>query len=120
MVVSNMSVVYGFIKFASLIIRQFYLPNPFEMFDYGVIYNLIATGFLVPITYIMVGFLYERRSVPFVGSLLFFIVYLLNTLVIWLFTIFSFNILACITIVLVYLVMFMMFIRLKNSVMGVY
>ena len=75
------SVVFGFV-------RQFMLPNPFEVLENGITINgIILTpyalnwiaGIFVPcFTRIMVGFVYESGSCPVFGSFLFMIVYVFN------------------------------------------
>ena len=41
--------------------------------------NLIAGAVFVPLSYFMVGLIYERESAPALGSILFTIVYAINT-----------------------------------------
>ena len=71
---------YRIIYFAGLLIRQFALPNPFTPFgDSADLINLIAGAVFVPLSYFMVGLIYERESAPALGSILFTIVYAINT-----------------------------------------
>ena len=75
------SVVFGFV-------RQFMLPNPFEVLENGITINgviltactlnLIAGAFVPCLTRVMVGFVYESGSCPVFGSFLFMIVYMSN------------------------------------------
>lgn len=47
---------YGIIALASAIIRQFFLPNPFECFgNYAFIINLIVEPFIHFLSYNLVG-----------------------------------------------------------------
>ena len=63
-----------------LLIRQFVLPNPFTPFgDSADLINLIVGGVFVPLSYFMVGLIYERGSEPAWGSILFTIAYAINT-----------------------------------------
>lgn len=59
----------------SYFIRNFHIPNPFESFQYGVFYNLLADIVLYPFTFIIVGMFYEKRSNPALGSLLYLLFY---------------------------------------------
>ena len=71
---------YKIIYLVGFLIRQFVLPNPFTPFGNNAeLINLIVGGTLVPISYFMVGMIYERGSAPAWGSILFTIVYAINT-----------------------------------------
>lgn len=114
MKVHIMKIIYKLIKISSFVIRQYFLPNPFEIFKHGDIYNWVASGILVPITFFMVGFVYDSGSAPFIGSLLFFAFYLLNTYVLILCSVFSFSTIACIIIGIVYIALFSIIIKVRN------
>ena len=82
---------YKLISALSVLIRQFCLPNPFECFgDSAVLINWIAGIVIVPITYVIVGLVYEKGSEPAVGSLLYLVTYALLTGVLCVMSIFSF------------------------------
>ena len=67
---------YGVVSAASLIIRQFLLPNPFECFgENAVIYNWIAEPILHVVTFSLVGLVYCRGSLPAWGSFLYLVTY---------------------------------------------
>ncbi len=67
---------YGFIKIISIIVRQFYLPNPFECFgDKAVIYNWIAEPVIHLIAFGITGLFYSRGSEPATGSMIYLVVY---------------------------------------------
>ena len=67
---------YWIVVTASTIIRQFYLPNPFECFgDYADLINLIAEGPLHLLTFALVGLVYTRSSCPPLGSFLYLVAY---------------------------------------------
>ena len=71
---------YKIIYLIGFFIRQFVLPNPFIPFgDNAELINLIVGGIFVPLSYIMVGLIYDNGSEPVLGSILFTIVYALNT-----------------------------------------
>lgn len=75
----------------SLLIRQFYLPNPFECFgDIGIFYNWCAGIILAPLSYALVGLVYRSGSAPAVGSLLYLLAYSGLTAILWILGLFSF------------------------------
>lgn len=74
---------YYLIYTISVIYRQFFMANPFENatieVPFGpVFFNMIIGAMLVPITYMVVGIFYKRRSSPAVGSMLFLMFYLVH------------------------------------------
>lgn len=72
--------IYKLISVLSLLIRQFCLPNPFECFgDSALLINWIAGTVMAPITYLIVGLVYEKGSEPVLGSMLYLITYALLT-----------------------------------------
>lgn len=76
---------YRLIYIISFLARQFLLPNPFAPLDDNAeIINLIVGGALVPLSYLMTGFIYDKGSEPALGSILFLVVYAINTGVIYL------------------------------------
>lgn len=71
---------YYIFSVVGFVIRQFYLPNPFAPLGTnadGI--NLLFGGLLVPISYVMTGMIYQKGSEPAIGSILFFLVYMVNT-----------------------------------------
>ena len=71
---------YKIIYLAGFLIRQFVLPNPFTPFGNNAeLINLLVGGVFVPLSYFMVGLIYERGSEPAWGSILFTVVYAINT-----------------------------------------
>lgn len=67
---------YGIVATASTIIRQFYLPNPFDCFGvYADLINWAAEGPLWLLSFTLVGLVYTRGSFPALGSFLYFITY---------------------------------------------
>lgn len=71
---------YRIIYFAGFLIRQYALPNPFIPFGNNAeLINLIVGGILIPVSYVMVGLIYSRGSNPALGSILFTILYVINT-----------------------------------------
>jgi hypothetical protein len=99
-----MNQLYRLIKFSSVLIRQFCFTNPFENVQNGEIYNIAAGFILLPLTFIMVGFIYERGSNPAWGSLLFLVVYFVNNSVLMLCGVFGFNLFMSIPIIVAYFI----------------
>ena len=81
---------YKLIVAISILIRQFYLPNPFEALGDGLIVNIgetpmafppeilnwIAEPFMHVVTFAVVGLYYDRGSAPALGSFLYLLFYL--------------------------------------------
>ena len=68
----------------SFIIRQFFLPNPFECFgSMALIYNWVAGLILAPISFALVGTVYTSGEAPAFGGFLYLIVYALLTGILW-------------------------------------
>lgn len=76
---------YELIKFAGLIIRQFFLPNPFEAMwpEYATVLNWIAGILLMPVAYFITGLWYKRGDGAAVGSFVFNVTYIGLTLLLW-------------------------------------
>lgn len=82
---------YGIMSTLSVIVRQFYLPNPFECFgDNAVVINWIAEPIIHAVALALVGLVYHRGDFPVVGSLLYLFTYAAITGVLALMGIFSF------------------------------
>jgi hypothetical protein len=94
---------YKIFAIASAIIRTQYLPNPFESLSYGYIINLLVEPFLHLLTYKVVGLYYTKGSFPVFGSLLYLIFYSAHVGLIFLMWIFDWNIIAIVTIFIIYL-----------------
>lgn len=63
----------------SILIRQFYIPNPFEPRADAWLLNLIAEPVMYMITFNVVGIFYARGSAPALGSFLYLIFYFIHT-----------------------------------------
>ena len=77
---------YAILKTFGFLIRQFLLPNPFESIcpEHAAVVNLIFGIILMPVSYIIVGRIYDRHfDEPATGSLMFNVVYIVLTLIIW-------------------------------------
>ena len=71
---------YKIIYLVGFLIRQFAFPNPFTPFGNNAeLINLMVGGVFVPLSYFMVGLIYERGNAPTWGAILFTIVYAINT-----------------------------------------
>ena len=102
---------YKLIFIVSIVIRQFCLPNPFECFgDKALVYNWIAGFVLAPVTYGLVGLIYEKDSMLALGSLLYLLFYAGLTGVLYLLGLASFAwwaILITVVAALLFVVLFM-------------
>ena len=82
---------YVIITIISVIVRQFFLPNPFECFgDIALLINWIAEPIIQVVAYRVVGMFYDKGSAPVIGSLLYMITYALIIGLLWMLGIFSF------------------------------
>lgn len=71
---------YRLFYFIGFLLRQFVLSNPFAPIgDNTDIVNWVVGALFVPITYFMVGAIYDRGSEPAWGCILFNIIYAVNT-----------------------------------------
>ena len=89
---------YKLMAAISILIRQFYIPNPFEALGDRLVVNMGNTSMLLPtevlnwvaepfmhgITFVIVGLYYDRGSAPALGSFLYLIFYCIHTFLLWL------------------------------------
>lgn len=86
-----MKKLYAIMAVISIIVRQVYLPNPFECFgDMAWLYNLIAEPIIHGAAFLLVGTIYHKGSFPALGSFLYLVAYAAITGVLALMGIFSF------------------------------
>lgn len=86
-----MKKLYAIMTVISIIVRQFYLPNPFECFgDTAWLYNLIAEPIIHGAAFLLVGTIYRKGSFPALGSFLYLVAYAAITGILVLMGIFSF------------------------------
>ncbi len=82
---------YGIMATLSVIVRQFYLPNPFECFgDNAVLINWISEPIIHVVAFALVHLVYHRGDFPALGSLLYLVANAAITGVLALMGIFSF------------------------------
>ena len=97
---------YGIMATVSLIIRQFFLPNPFAYLGVqGIIVNWIVGFIIHPIAFGIVGLRYIKGSDPAWGSFLYLVVYSAITGILYVMGLFAFAwwwvlcvIIMCITV----------------------
>ena len=86
-----MGKLYAIIAAISVIVRQFFLPNPFECFgDSAIVINWIAEPIIHLAAYWLAGTVYRKGSFPALGSFLYLVAYAAITGVLALMGIFSF------------------------------
>jgi len=87
-----MKKLYGIMAAISIIVRQFYLPNPFECFgNMEIVINWIAEPIIHVAALFLVGTIYRKGSFPALGSFLYLIAYAAITGGLALMGIFSFT-----------------------------
>ncbi len=111
---------YSLVKLISMLIRQFFLPNPFLILPdftltilnvnsvipssgFAPILNVLASIILVPVSYYVAGIYYEPRSAPAWGSFLFLLFYSVHTGLLHLMLLFGFTIWSIVFILLTYI-----------------
>lgn len=94
---------YRLFSFISLIIRNYYLPNPFGNLEYGVIINFIIEPLLQGVTFSVVGLFYQRGSAPAWGSFLYLFFYSLHVSLIILCGMFNFTRMAMAMVGILYI-----------------
>ena len=83
--------VYAIMVSISIVVRQFYLPNPFDCFgDVAWICNLVAEPIIHLAAYGLVGLVYHKGDCLVLGSLLYIVAYATITGILALMGIFSF------------------------------
>ena len=82
---------YPLVTVISVVVRQFFLPNPFGCFgDKALFLNYIAEPIIIALAYLLVGLVYKKASNPAIGSFLFLITYAVIVGVLRVFGIFRF------------------------------
>ena len=114
---------YTLIAGVSVFIRQFFIDNPYESLPFLTqetelwlpeVLNWATEGAFHLITFAMVGIFYRSRSCPPLGSLLYLLFYWANTGVFTLMCKASFSVVPVVLIIIVYIVVIIGFIVLKN------
>ena len=86
-----MKMLYSIISVVSIVVRQFFLPNPFECFgDTAWLYNLIVEPIIHALAFALVGLVYHKGEFPALGSFLYLVAYAALTGILALMGIFSF------------------------------
>ena len=108
---------YKLIAIISTLVRQFYIPNPFDALGDGLVVNIGETQILLPsgvlnwvaepfvhvVTFSVVGLYYDRGSVPVLGSFLYLLFYCVHTFLLWLMSLVGFSTWAVVVIVALYI-----------------
>ena len=121
---------YRLMALISLIIRQYYIPNPFEALGEGVFVNIegasillspdrlnrIAELFMHGLTFTIVGLYYESGfNHPVLGSFLYLLLYCVHTFLLWIMSLAGFSTWAVILIVILYVGCHVGLINLRNN-----
>ena len=94
---------YKIIKFIGVLVRFYYIPNPFSSLANGEIINYAAEPFLHIVTFGVVGIYYKSRSNPAAGSLLYTLFYFIHVGLLLLCRFFEWNRIAIIVIMALYI-----------------
>lgn len=103
------------IKVISILIRQFYMPNPFEPDPGAALFNWIAEPFIHLFTYFVVGLYYDAVSEPAIGSLLYLFFYFIHTGLLMAMGYFGWNTIVIILITLMYILVLCCISKLKDK-----
>ena len=74
-----MTMLYKLMSACSVIIRLFYLPNPFQATQFPELYNYLLEPVLHVLTFNVVGLFYRKRSALALGSLLYLVFYIIHS-----------------------------------------
>lgn len=108
---------YKFLAIFSIIIRQFFIPNPFDALGDGLLVNAgqdsmvlspevlnwITEPIMHVLTFAIVGLYYDRKSNSAVGSFLYLLFYCIHTLLLWLMSLTGFALWTVVLIVVIYI-----------------
>lgn len=100
----------------SIVIRQFYISNPFDVLGDGLVVNIgetpillspivlnwLAELFLPMVTFAVVGLYYDKGSAPAFGSFLYLLFYCVHIFMLWLMSLVGFTTWAVILIAVIY------------------
>ena len=121
---------YKLILTISILIRQFFVSNPFDALRKDVrlkigttytsispeVLNWVAEPIVHVVTFAIVGLYYERGSVPALGSFLYLLFYCLHTFLLWLMSVAEFSIWAVAFLITLYVGMHYVLLKiLKRS-----
>lgn len=101
------------------------IGNPFEVLGDGILINKVLLspqllGILIEpllhvLSYTMVGLLYKERSAPALGSILYLIMYVCNSFILYVMSLFGLKIWSSTIIIFVYLFLFIMVAKIVNE-----
>ena len=124
---------YRIIAVISILIRQFLLPNPFEALGENFVIsinnmdipltpdiaNWVTEPILHTITFAVVGIYYKKgHSDPALGSVLYLVFYAVHVGLIYIICCFDFSLIAVIIIFILYSVLHIAIITLKNKLVN--
>lgn len=119
---------YKLMRIISFLIRQYYIPNPFEALGNELIVdiwdasllltptmlNWIAGLFLPGLTYVIVGMYYEERSNPRLGCLLYLVFFAIHNFVLQLMSNNGFSNWSVGLILIAYVILHIILLTIKN------
>lgn len=119
---------YKLIAVIGALVRQFYIPNPFDALGDGLVVNIgetpilltsailnwVAEPFVHAVTFSVVGLYYDKGSAPTIGSFLYLLFYCIHTFLLWLMSLVGFATWAVVLIVVLYIVCLMGIVKLRR------
>ena len=82
---------YGMVSIVSYIVRNAILPNPFDgVVECAALVNIVAEPIIHLLAFLVTGLFYEKKSLPWWGSLLYLFFYSAIVLALWLLSLVNF------------------------------
>lgn len=116
---------YSIFVVIGYLIRNYCLPNPFEVFNDGFkignlvlnpfILNIIAEPPLHLISFVEVGMIYRSGDAPMIGSILYLFAYCVNIAVLMLASVFKLRWYTNLLIIVVYLLIICVIVKVINN-----
>jgi hypothetical protein len=105
---------YKLVAFISILIRQLYIPNPFEPSDYAIIINILIEPILHLFTYNVVGLYYSKGSNPVIGSLLYLVFHIVHIGLLMIMGFFQWSLISIVITFIVYIII-LVFIKVLSE-----
>jgi hypothetical protein len=105
--------VYKLIKILSMLIRYYYVPNPFQTLEWGDIIWLFSESIFFTITFAVVGLFYSSGSNSAWGSFLYLLFYSFHIALVMIMAVFNFN--PFISVAILYTYFWLVF-KVRNGI----
>ena len=118
---------YKLMAIVSILIRQLYIPNPFEplgnriivhigeipLLNLSEILNVTVEPLIYVVTFTVVGLYYKKGSAPTLGSFLYLLFYCVHIFLLWLMSLLGFATWAVVLIAVLYVGVHAILLRLR-------